>query len=72
MTSINYTFTRDDEDITIGFDYEMTPYVAATWHDPAEGGEIEELATYTLAGRQFDLTEAETARLEEYIWGLGE
>lgn len=67
MTEITYTLTRGDEDIELDVEYSVAPYYPATWHDPAEGGEITEM-TVTRDGEPFALTDEEQNALDQWVY----
>lgn len=56
------TIERDDSEIEIHVIYDVTPFVAATYWQPAEGGEVE-IISVRHGGKPFDLTDAEEAAL---------
>ena len=65
----NYTIVRDGKDIEVSVEFDATPHIAATWFDPAEGGEIEILAVFDGAvAIDPPLTEAEESRLLDYLY----
>jgi hypothetical protein len=49
---------RGDAVLDVNLEYVANPFVAATYWQPAEGGDVE-IAAVTLDGAPFDLTEAE-------------
>ena len=58
---------RGDDDFELDVTYTCTPFVGATYWQPAEGGECE-IETITLGGKPFALTDAEEdAVLEQAI-----
>ena len=59
---------RNGETLEINVEYDVTPFVSATYWQPAEGGEIEITAVF-LDGKAIDppLTDAEDAFVYEYI-----
>ena len=67
MTRFTFTTSieRDDSEIDVKVTYDVTPFRAATYWQPAEGGEVE-LISVKCAGAEFTLTDAEeTALLAE-------
>lgn len=67
MPGLTYTLTRDDQTFMLDVDYEVASMTPATYDDPAEGGEIEELQV-SLDGQPFILTDDEEAALEAHIY----
>jgi len=71
--TLNYTLTRDDEDIELEIEYSVSRYYPArgpSWSspgEPAEGGEIEELEI-TRDGVEFRVTNAERDKIESYVY----
>lgn len=61
-----FTFTtylyRDDDEIEVTVAYTCTPFVDATYWQPAEGGEVE-IDSVTRDGAPFETTEAEDDKL---------
>ena len=52
------TIERGDEEIELTVIYSVTPFVAATYYQPAEGGEVE-VVSVKRAGKEFRLTDDE-------------
>lgn len=74
--SRTFTFTTDHmvgrREIELVVTYSVTPFVAATYWQPAEGGECE-IESITHDGQPFDLTDAEEdALLEQAIARSGD
>lgn len=67
MPDITYTLTRGEQTITLDVEYDVAAYLPATWHDPAEGGELTELHV-KFEGTDFTLTDAERDALEQHIY----
>ena len=53
---------RGDEEIELSVIYSCSPFVPATYWQPAEGGEVE-LISVRHKGAEFDLTDAEESAL---------
>jgi hypothetical protein len=62
--TFNFTteIERGDDVFEIEVEYSCTPFVAATYWQPAEGGEVE-LTDTQLNGEHFPLTDAEEAKV---------
>ena len=54
----------DQREYALDVTYKVNPYRAATRWQPEEGGDIEVISVL-LDGEEFDLTQAEEARLEQ-------
>lgn len=54
--------TRGDEEIEVGVTYSVTPFIAATYWQPAEGGEVE-IQSVKRDGQEISLTDAEEGSL---------
>lgn len=63
------TIVRNDEDLEINVEYTATPFVPATYLQPAEGGEIEITAVF-FNGVALDppLSEAEESKVVDYLY----
>jgi hypothetical protein len=61
LTTFAY-IERGDDELEITVDYDATPFVDATYWQPAEGGEIE-ITAVTHDGMPITLTEAEESRV---------
>jgi hypothetical protein len=59
---------RGDEEIELSVIYDCTPFIAQTYWQPAEGGEVE-LISVKHKGTEFVLTDAEEAALIEECEG---
>lgn len=74
MTTTTYTLTRDDDEIELEVDYCVSPYYPATgpsWSspgEPAEGGEIEDIAIFGPDGAEFTPTADELRAIEQHIY----
>lgn len=72
-----YTLTRDGEDYDLEIAYHRAPRIPAIprgWDEPGEpesGGDVT-LQVAWLGGETFLLTDAEIAKIEEQIYGMGE
>lgn len=64
----NYSIQRNDEDIELEIEYTATPYVPATYWQPAEGGEIEIVEVLGPAGKGFVLTDDEESKVIDYLY----
>jgi len=60
--SFDTSIERSDDEIDLRVVYSVTPYVAATYWQPAEGGEVE-IISVRKDGLPFVLTDAEEAAL---------
>jgi len=54
--------TRGDEEIEVRVTYSVSPFVAATYWQPAEGGEVE-IISVKRDGQEISLTDAEEGSL---------
>jgi hypothetical protein len=78
MTYEHKIYDEEDKEHIVYVDYDMTPYQAATWTEPAEGGcEIisVECPTRVLTDREIEEAEIEAARYaydleREGKWGF--
>ena len=61
---ITHHIERGDDEIELAVIYAATPFVAATYWQPAEGGEVEVISVKR-DGKHFDLTDAEEAALQQ-------
>ena len=59
---ITHYIERGDDEIELAVIYDVTPLVAATHWQPAEGGEVEVISV-EYKGAEFDLTDAEKSAL---------
>lgn len=59
------SITRDDYDIDVRVTYSATPFIAATWMQPAEGGEVEirDVVLINRTAATEPLTDAEDEKL---------
>ncbi len=63
------TIHRDGRDIDISVEFDATPFVSATYWQPAEGGEIEILAVYDGATAiDPPLTDAEESQVLDHLY----
>lgn len=63
------TIERDGREIEINVEFDATPFVPATYWQPAEGGEIEILAVFDGAtALDPPLTEAEESKVMDYLY----
>lgn len=63
------TIIRDDREIEIVVEYDATPFVPATYWQPAEGGEIEILGAFVEGGAlDPPLTEEEEGAIIDYLY----
>ena len=66
MSGYRFPFThyieRGDDDIELSVIYSVTPFIDATYWQPAEGGEVE-IISVKHGGSEFNLTDAEEAAL---------
>ena len=66
MSAPTFTFwaelDRGDDTVEVEVTYTCTPFVDATYWQPAEGGEVE-IEAITLDGKPIDVTGAEEAKL---------
>jgi hypothetical protein len=53
---------RGDDELEITVTYDATPFVAATYWQPAEGGDVE-ITAITHGGAPFDLTDDEETKV---------
>lgn len=61
-------FNRLDEAETeITVEYSISPYYAATWNDPAEGGEVEIIKAFNETDADIKLTDAEHEKFCNHI-----
>ncbi len=71
MSSLTFYVERegsmvfDQREYALDVTYSVNPYRPATRWQPEEGGDIE-IISVLLDGEEFDLTQAEEARLEQY------
>lgn len=74
MTTLAYTLARDDDEIELEIEYLVAPFYPATgpsWSspgEPAEGGEIEDLAIFGPDGGEFTPTARELRQIEAHIY----
>ena len=73
MPSINYTLERDEEEIDLVIDYEVSKYYPGRYSGPPEdcyppeGGEIT-LLIVNHHGELFDFTKEEIEKIEAFIY----
>lgn len=60
--TFDHEIERDNDSIEVRVCYDVTPFIAATYWQPAEGGEVE-IISVKRAGVEFQLTDAEEAAL---------
>ena len=60
--TFDYEIERDDETVEVRVCYDVTPFVAATYWQPAEGGDVE-IISVRRAGVEFPLTDVEETAL---------
>lgn len=74
MPTINWTVNRDNEEIEVEVEYEVSAYDPGSTYGPPEdcyppeGGDIEELSVTRADGRAIELTSDEEAALEKHIY----
>lgn len=75
MPTMNWTLTRDDEDIDVVLEYEVAKLIPAQTYgppencSPAEGGEVTDLvAAHAETGALINLTDDEASKAELYIY----
>lgn len=56
--TFDYDIERGDDCIEVSVCYDVTPFIAATYWQPAEGGEVE-IISVNRAGIEFPLTDVE-------------
>lgn len=54
---------NDDEELDVEVEYEGTPYVPATYYQPAEGGEVYVLSVKDSKGKEMELTEEQELKI---------
>ena len=74
MKTIYHTFDAIDfdlgfESIELEINYSISPYRAATWHDPEEGGEIEDCEIKVLLIDDLEPTDEQAKKIMDEIDG---
>lgn len=67
MHEITYDLTRGEQTVTLDVEYDVAAYIPASWHDPAEGGELTECKV-RFEGVDFIMTQDELDALEQHIY----
>ena len=60
--TFDHEIERDDDTFEVRVCYDVTPFIAATYWQPAEGGEVE-IVSVKREGAEFQLTDAEEVAL---------
>ena len=65
MSALTFHVERGDDELTLDITYRANRYYPATHWQPAEGGDCE-IISVLLNGMEFDITQAEEERLQQY------
>lgn len=74
MHTLDYTLTRDDDDIDITVEYSVARFVPARTYGrpedcyPSYGGEVEAISATTIEGDHISLTVEEFRKVERWIY----
>jgi hypothetical protein len=65
MSALTFHVERGDDELTLDVTYRVNRYYPATHWQPAEGGDCK-IISVLLNGMEFDITQAEEDRLQQY------